>query len=232
VADVVDRLGKARGEMTSFVADSTMDYWVGNQRTKGEVLMMGAVGAKFRLAGLSPAGGSTLAELACDGTNFVLVDYQNNCARSGPCNAQTIAQFFHIALEPDDFIHLALGTPPMVANPTGTVSWDAEHGWDKIDLKGSDGSAQKLTIDAKNNHYDVIASEMVGPDGKVKWSVANEGFVDVGGHRVPGKTRFKSPQNQQDLLVDWGATANRQTNTQLGPEKFKLEAPAGLKPCP
>jgi len=232
VAEVADRLAKARAELTSFVADATMDYWLGNQRTKGEVLVMGAIGAKVRFAALSPAGGSTLAELACNGKDFVLVDYQNNCQRTGPCTGQSIAQFFHIDLEPDDFVHLAVGTPPVIANPTGTVTWDSEHGWDKVELKGADGSRQKLTIDGKGGHYDVIASELAGPDGKQRWSVANEDFVDVGGHRVPGKSHFKSPLNQQDLVVDWGAASNRQTNSQLGDDKFKLEPPAGLKPCP
>lgn len=231
VADVVARLDKARAEMTSFVADSTMDYWLGNQRTKGEVLVMGAIGAKVRFAALSPAGGSTLAELACNGKDFVLVDYQNNCTRKGPCTGQSIAQFFHIDLEPDDFVHLAVGTPPVIANATGTVTWDGEHGWDKVELKGADGSNEKLTIADQNGHYDVISAELTGPDGKVVWSVANEGFVDVGGHRVPGKSHFKSPLNAQDLIVDWGAASNRKTNETLPEEKFQLEPPPGLAAC-
>ena len=49
-----------------------MDYWLGNQRAKGEVLVMGKPGAKVRFAALSPAGGSTIAEMACDGTSFAL----------------------------------------------------------------------------------------------------------------------------------------------------------------
>ena len=75
VDDIVARLAKVRGELTSFRADSTMDYWLGNQRAKGEVLVMGATGAKVRFAALSPAGGSTMAEMACDGQTFVYVDY-------------------------------------------------------------------------------------------------------------------------------------------------------------
>jgi hypothetical protein len=230
VADIVARMAKERDAMSSFVADSTMDYWLGNQRMKGEVLVMGTVGAKVRFAALSPAGGSTIAELACDGKDFMLVDYQKNCQRTGPCNGQSIAQFFHINLEPDDFVHLAVGTPPVIANATGTVTWDADHGYEKVELKGPDGT-QKITIDDKGGRWDVIDSELVGSDGKVRWSVANTDFVTVGGHRVPGKTRFKSPQNQQDLLVDWGSAENRQANTPQPDDKFKLAAPAGLPAC-
>lgn len=228
LADVVERLAKAQAALTSFRADSTMDYWLGSQRAKGEVLVMGTLGAKVRFAALSPAGGSTIAELACDGTNFVYVDQQNNCTLSGACDASSIARFFHIDLAPDAFVHLALGTPPIIANPTGTVTWDGEHGYEKVVLHGADGT-EKLTIDVKDQHLDVIDAELAGADGKVRWSVANTDFVDVGGHRLPGKTRFKSPLDNEDLLVEWGG--QREVDVELPVDKFKLQAPAGLAMC-
>jgi hypothetical protein len=228
-ADIVDKLAKAREAMTSFVADATMDYWLDNQRMKGEVLVMGSVGAKVRFAALSPAGGSTLAELACDGKDFVLVDYQKNCQRSGPCNAQTIAQFFHIAMEPDDFLHLALGTPPVIANANGKVTWDSSRGVEKVELTGPDGT-EKLSIDDNHGHFDVVDAELsVG--GKTKWSVANTDFTEVAGHRVPGKSRFKSPAGSQDLLVEWGQPSSRKVNEPQPDDKFKLAPPPGLAAC-
>jgi outer membrane lipoprotein-sorting protein len=227
-ADVVARLAQKRAALTSFKADTTMDYWLGNQRAKGEVLVMAKTGSKIRFAALSPAGGSTLAEMACDGKDFVYVDYQNNCALTGPCNGRSIAQFFHIELEPDDFLHLALGTPPVVPGATGTVTWDASSGHEKVALHGTDGATQKLTIDARDNRWDVLDSTLTGADGKVRWSVANTDFGDVGGHRVPGKTRFRSPADKQDLIVDW---TQRQIDVELSDDKFVLQAPAGLATC-
>jgi hypothetical protein len=225
--DVLAHLTKQRDELTSFVADSTMDYWLGDQRAKGEVLVMGAVGAKLRFAALSPAGGSTMAEMACDGTNFVYVDYQKNCTLSGPCDQRSIAQFFRIELQPDDFVHLALGTPPVIEG-TGTLSWDSGSGQEKMQLTGA-GGTQRLAI--KYDTFDVVSSELVGSDGKVRWSVENADFTVIDGHRLPGKTRFKSPANQQDLLVDWGSTSNRKVNTALDAQKFVLQAPQGLPGC-
>jgi hypothetical protein len=230
VDDIVARLAKARGELTSFRADSTMDYWLGSQRAKGEVLVMGSVGAKVRFAALSPAGGSSMAEMACDGSKFVYIDYQNNCTISGPCDQRSIAQFFHIELAPDDFLHLAVGTPPMIANPTGTVTWDANRGVETVELKSVDGT-EKLVIDMRDNHFDVLDAELVGADGKTKWSVANSDFVDVNGHRVPNKSQFKSPGNKQDLLVDWGAASARDINLTIEDAKFQMEPPAGLAAC-
>jgi hypothetical protein len=230
VADVIDQLAKARAALTSFRGDSTMDYWLSGKRVKGEVLVMGAVGKKVRFAALSPAGGSTLAEMACDGTNFVYLDYQNNCSLSGPCDAKSVSVFFGIELEPDDFMHLALGTPPVLDGATGTVTWDGSRGVEKVDLKAA-GGAQKISIDARENRYDVLDTELVGTDGKTRWSVANTSFEKVTGsgeRRVPKKTRFKSPAQDQDLLVEWNEL---EANVQLQPEQFQIQVPAGLGIC-
>src|SRR4051812_43828446 len=67
VESLLAQLQKQRDARTSFVADTTMDYWLGDQRAKGEVYVMGTPGARVRFAALSPAGGSTLAEMACNG---------------------------------------------------------------------------------------------------------------------------------------------------------------------
>ena len=231
VADVIAKAGEARTALSSFTGESTMDYWLSGQRAKGDVLVMGKTGKMVRFAALSPAGGSTLAEMACDGTNFVYVDYQNNCALSGPCNAQSIATFFSIALEPDDFLGLAVGTPPIIGgNPTGTVTWDGSRGAWKVELSSGEGK-QKLSIDAREGRWDVLDAELVGADGKVRWSVVNKDFRKITGsgeRRVPAKTQFKSPAQSQDLLVEW---KEMQAGVNPEPDKFKIEVPQGLTTC-
>lgn len=231
VATVVDRLAQARAQLTSFRGDSTMDYRIAGQRAKGEVLVMGKLGKQVRFAALSPAGGSTLAEMACDGTNFVYLDYQNNCALTGPCDARSVSIFFGIELEPDDFVHLALGTPPVVDSPTGTVTWDGNRGVEKVELQGAGGAKQRLTIDAREGRWDVLDSELVGADGKTRWSVANADFRKVegsGDRRVPGKTRFRSPVQDQDVIVEWNEL---EANVELQPQQFVIQVPAGLPTC-
>lgn len=232
VAEVVDRMAKARDALSSFRAESTMDYWLGSQRVKGTVLVMGTKGAKVRFNALSPAGGDVLADMACDGASFAYVDKQNNCQLAGPCNRSSIAALLHVELEPDDFLHLALGTPPVLANPTGTVTWDSSNGHYKVDLKGADGT-QTIDIDARNGGWDVMSSELKDPSGKVVWSVENADWGTVkdeqgGDHRLPGKTRFKSPKEKADLLVDWN---ERTVNVAIDDAKFKVEVPAGLPAC-
>lgn len=223
---VVAELAKAREALTSFRGESVMDYWVSGQRMKGEVLVMGQVGKLMRFAALSPAGGSTLVEMACDGTNFVYLNYQENCALTGPCDAQSVAMFFGIELEPDAFLHLALGTPPTVANPTGTVTWDSSRGVHRVELSSSEGT-QKLAIDTKPAHWEVRETELVG-----RWSVANTDFRKVPGsgeRRIPGKIRFRSPAQSQDLLVDWGEQF--EVNVELPKQNFTMQVPEGLATC-
>ena len=59
----------------TFKAETLSDYWLGNNRIKGTVKIMGTPDRKVRFNGLSPAGGNVILDLMCDGTDFVLVDY-------------------------------------------------------------------------------------------------------------------------------------------------------------
>jgi hypothetical protein len=231
VPAVISELAKGREALTSFTGESTMDYWVSGQRMRGDVLVMGKIGKFVRFAALSPAGGSTLAEMACDGTNFVYVDYQNNCALTGPCDASSVAMFFGIPLEPDDFLHLALGTTPVIGDDaTGTITWDGGAKLHRVELKAGAGT-QKIGINTSPANWDVVSTELVGSDGKQRWSVANTDFRKVEGsgeRRVPAKTRFKSSAQNQDLLVDW---TDMKVNVDPASTKFTIQVPTGLGTC-
>jgi len=191
------------------------------------VLVMGEAGAKVRINALSPAGGDVMADLACDGTNFVYLDYQHNCSLSGPCTRQSIANLLHVELEPDDFLHLALGTVPVVPDATGTVTWDAKNGYWRVALTSPQGT-QKISIDAREKRWDVVDSELKRSDGGIEWSVENKNFHDSGGHRIPGNTHFKSPGTKGDLIIDW---ETQEVNPQLDASKFSFAPPAGLATC-
>jgi len=222
VPDVVAQLGKARDALHSFTGESVMDYWIGNQRIKGTVLVMGTVGSKVRMAALAPQGG-TAVEMACDGDKFVYVDHQNNCALTGPCTKQSIARFFHLELTPDDFLHLALGTPPVLDGAQGSV----DGGQVKLTAPGG---TQTIAFDGQG---DVTASEQHDAAGNLLWTVQNKDFVAVkdasgAAYRLPGKSQFKSSLEKSDLVVDW---KDRQVNLDIAQDKFVIPVPAGLPEC-
>lgn len=230
-SDLVARIEKQRAARTSFTGESKMDYWIGEQRVKGDVLVMGSTGKKVRFNALSPAGGDVLVDMACGGTNFAYVDKQNNCQLSGPCDRSSIATMLRVDIEPDDFLHLALGTPPIIEHTSATLApWDGS-GREKLVLAGPAGT-QTLTVDLRNG-VDIVGSELKDPSGKVVWSVSNKDFesspdANQGDHRLPTKTQFKSPQQKADLVVEWG---QRTINPTIDDVKFAVTVPEGLPRC-
>jgi hypothetical protein len=151
---------------------------------------------------------------------------------TGPCNKQSIATFLRVEMEPEDVLHLALGTVPVPAGSSGKVTWDSDKGYERVELTSPEGT-QKIVIDAREGRSDILSSEL-SRDGKVVWSVENADFAEVkdeagGTHRLPAKTRFKSPQKDADLLVEW---KERTVNPTLDPAKFKITIPEGLQRCP
>jgi hypothetical protein len=232
-ADVTARLTQMRDTRTSFRSETVMDFWVGKDRMKGTVLVMGTAKRQVRFQGVRPDG-NTLVDMACDGANFTYVNFQNNCQLVGPCNKQSIAQLLRVELEPDDFHALAQGTPPVLPNATGTVTWDMKHGHYKVELTGADGK-QTFTIDAKNGLFDVLASELRDAQNKVVWSVTFKDYRAIKDdkgvtYRVPGATKFLSPAENADLQVEW-KDDQRAINLTIDPAKFTVPIEAGLATC-
>jgi hypothetical protein len=228
---IVAQLAKTRESRKAFRAESVMDYWLGDQRVKGTVLVMGTDQRQVRFNAISPQN-DVLADMACNGQDFAMVNMQKNCQLTGPCSKQSLATFLRVELEPEDVLHLALGTVPVPAQSTGKVTWDSSKGYERVELTSPEGT-QKIVIDAREGRSDVVSSEL-SKDGKVVWSVENTDFTDVkdeagGTHRLPGKTRFKSPQQKADLLVEW---KERTVNPAIDPEKFNVKIPDGLPRCP
>lgn len=229
----VAKLEAGRAKAKTYRAVTISDYWLKDSRMKGTVKMMGTPEAKARFVAYDPMDNVVL-DLMCDGTNFTLVDHQNNCVLQGPCNADSIAQLMHVALEPNDFFYLAIGQTPVIAGATGKVTWDSTKGHEILELTGTGGS-QTIVVDARDGRWDVVSSEMRGADGTMTWSVENKGFAELTSSdtpsftlRVPGKSLFKSPGKNSDILIDW---QERELNATLPEQGFTLVPPAGLATC-
>lgn len=219
------KLREQDASRSSFTGESVMDYWVGEQRLKGTVMVMGTSQRQVRFNALSPQGGGVLADMACDGADFTYVDFQNNCYRTGPCTGQSIATLLRVTLEPDDFRSLATGGAPLPASATGDVTWDGNTGaWNaKLAVPGG---TQTIVVDARDGAFHVTASELTGPDGKSVWKVEH---TDLGEDHLPAKTRFQTAGEGADLIVEW---KQRVLNPQIAPAKFSVTVPAGLPTCP
>jgi hypothetical protein len=228
VDEVLAQLAEEREALASYKSlGSKMDYWAGSNRMRGDVLVMGKRGAYVRMQALRPDD-ATAADLACDGMSFVYIDRLNNCQLTGPCTAESIASLLRVPLAPDDFLYLALGATPVIDGAQGTIEWNRKSGREVIKLEGAGGMKQTIELDGRDGQktWDVMKSEVRGPDDKVIWTVEHKGYTilkDEAGAsiRVPGKSNIRTPQDKSDLLVEWGD--ERQVNLELGDELFFLE---------
>jgi hypothetical protein len=211
-----------------------MDYRVGDERIKTTVLVMGQAGARLRFNALDPTG-VVAADLACDGIGYQFVDFQKNCQRSGPCTGQAIAQLLRVNLEPDDFLYLAIGTTPIIRDPSGDVKWNSDKGVAEVNLVSADKQlTQSLILDGREGHYDVLESIVRDAAGEIQWRIENKDFRPVKGAqgqtiRLPDKTRFEQPAVKGDLRIRW---EKQELDLELPAGAWTLEPPAGLPLCP
>lgn len=225
-------LAAQRAALTSYSAEAVMDYWVGDQRVKGTVLVMGKRGAFVRFNALLPSGGNVAADLACNGQTFTYVDYHENCQLSGMCDTSAIAQLLRVRLAPDDFLLLALGQTPILAHDAATVAWDEDRGGELLTLTSNSGAHQKILLRRDDAGWQVLDSTVWTAAGDIDWHLQQKDFTtlqmatgDV--MRIPQKTRFSQPSTKADLIVEW---KSRDVNVDLAPAKFQMTAP-GLAIC-
>lgn len=232
--DVLAHLAEAQRHARAFQAESVMDYWVGDERVKGTVLLMGRKGARVRINALNPTGDNVAADLACDGIGFEFIDYNNNCQLTGLCTRRSIAELLRISLEPDDFLLMVMGTTPVIADAQGTVNWDEKKGREVVELVAPDNRfTQTIVLDGRDHTWDVLASEVRDVRGNVLWRLRNKGFQELQGQdgrtfRVPEKSQLEQPAENADLLVQW---KKRVFNLELETAKFDMEIPPGLPSC-
>jgi hypothetical protein len=236
VEQLLAHVRKQGESVRSYKAESKMDYWVGNERVKATVHVMGERGAKVFFKAINPASGSSAADLVCNGQDFVFLNYDRNCQLSGQCDRRAIGQLLRVSMEPDDFLLLAVGSVPLIDQPTGTVRWDEKRGAEVVELVSRDkGWRQTLVLDGRGGtgKWDVLESVVKDAKGQVDWKVQNKGFKalstsDGRSVRVPQATRFEQPRQKADLQVRW---EERTLNEKLPGPAFEREVPAGLAAC-
>lgn len=232
--EILVHLADVQRHARSFQAESVMDYWVGDQRVKGTVLLMGRKGARVRINALNPTGDNVAADLACDGIGFEYIDYNNNCQLAGLCTKRSIAELLRISLEPDDFLLMVMGTTPVIADAQGTVAWDERHGREIVELVAPDNRfTQTIVLDGRDRAWDVLSSEVRDVRGNVLWRLRSKGFEPLRAQdgrtfRVPEKSQLEQPQDKADLLVQW---KKRVFNLDIETAKFDMEIPPGLPSC-
>ncbi len=196
----------------SYKAESKMDYWVGDQRIKATVLVMGERGSKAFFKAMNPATDTSAADLVCNGQNFVFVDYEHNCQLSGQCDRRAIGQLLRVSMAPDDFLLLAVGSVPIIPDPTGTVRWDEKRGAEVVELVSRDRAwRQTLVLDGRGGagKWDVLESVVTDGAGRGGLEAAEQGLP-----RRPGGRRKDDPRAGRDPLR--AAQAEGRSTSEVG----------------
>src|SRR5690606_11096573 len=170
-----------RARARSFNHTSTMDFWTGDDRVRTSVYVMGERGKRIRLNALDPAGGMTMADLACDGANCDFIDHRRNCQLTGPCTPESIATLMLVRLAPDYFVLLALGQPAVLPGPLeGSVEWAEEEGVWRVALGATDGRRQRLTLSGDaGRRWDVVGAGVTRGKGEVEWRLTQNDFTGL-----------------------------------------------------
>lgn len=238
--EIIRDIKAQQAMVTSYKAKPVMDYWFNNNRIKGDVWIMGKPGAKVRINALNPSGGTTAADLACNGTTFKFVNVNNNCQLTGPCDATSIAQLLRVRMNPDDFLMLAIGSAPIIDYQKSEVSWDKDAKLEVLELWSADGQVhQIIKLRKRAGGRDLMSAEVRDAAGKTEWKLRNKDFSDhktASGKaiRLPGKTNYVQPKQQNaDVLVYWD---KRELNIDITDDKFDFQLPGiptcGRKPSP
>jgi len=228
---VVAHLTSLHDRVHTLRAETLSDARIGKERANVTVYILASWGGRLRYMAMNPGGGAMAADLASDGAQFCFVDANKNCGECGPATPENVGQLLRVAMEPDDVVSMMFGGTPVLQGAQATLSWDASGGHEVLDLAAADGSKQRVVLDGREHHWDVLESEVKGPDGKLVFRIRHKDFHPVttpNGQtvRLPGKSFFEQPGN--DALIRW---KEQEVDVELDEIKFRMQVPEGLQTC-
>jgi hypothetical protein len=228
---VVAHLTSLRERVRTLRAETLSDARVGKERANLTVYILAGWGGKLRYMAMNPGGGAMAADLASDGTQFCFVNANDNCGECGPATPENVGMLLRVVMEPDDVVAMMFGGTPVLAGAQASLAWDAAAGHEILDLAATDGTRQRIVLDGKERRWDVLTSEVKGPDGKLVFRIRHKDFhpvktPDGRSVRVPGKSYFEQPGN--DALISW---KEQEIDVELDESKFRLTVPEGVRTC-
>jgi hypothetical protein len=212
-------------------AETLSDARIGKERANVTVLILAEWGGKLRYMAMNPGGANMAADLASDGEQYCFVDANHNCGECGPATPENVGRLIQVVMPPDDVVKVMLGGTPLLDGAKAELAWDEDGGHEVLALTRDDGWRQRVVLDGKGHRWDVLESELTGPDGKRVWKIRHKDFHEVkraSGDplRLPGKSFFEQPGNS--VLIRW---KEQELDVDLGDDKFRMDFPAGLGAC-
>lgn len=201
-----------------------------NGNGKMNVKMLIARGGQLRFEASAPVVGD-VAALVSDGKDFSMNDMRHGQFVQGPARGCAIAQLIGISLEPDDVAAALLGGVPGLDAKPVELKWDPMHGGrEVVTLEVPDGGQEKLFLDGRDGHWDLLGAERTDAGGKVVWHIDHEDWHDVaGGLRLPKRTHISQPGAKAEAWIRW---KDQEPNVEPREGVFTLSPPPGVSVVP
>jgi hypothetical protein len=226
IEDVLAALRARSEKLQSLSAGTRVEFQQPGQHGKVGVDLLVARGGRLRFEATVPLQG-VVATLVADGRTFAMLDTKNNRYYTGAANACNVARLIQIELEPEEVVQALLGEAPDLeqARPL-SIEWDPTHGGrELVSFAQPDGGREKLFVDGRDNHWDLLAVERTDAGGHVKWHIDNDGWADHGGLRLPQRTHVAQPPIRTEL---WIKFKDVDPNFQPKEGVFQLPPPPGI----
>lgn len=195
-----------RGEWHSVKAEARVTQWGRDGRIRGTVLMFLERPSRVRFDVMTQLG--PVAVLTSDGESFQLSDLREGVFSYGPTCPQNIARLLGMPVEAEDVLLFLTGDTPTIAAAEQSI--ECREGRYVVTLVAADGMTQEVAFSVGDSDRDKMPDEQSltlrrstvrAPDGKMRWQVTYDDYIDVQGHAFPTKVRFVDQTNHADTSV-------------------------------
>ncbi|PJB43246.1 MAG: hypothetical protein CO108_10290 [Deltaproteobacteria bacterium CG_4_9_14_3_um_filter_63_12] len=169
-----------------------------------------------------------LASLASDGTDFSMLNLQENVYYHGPATVENLSQLFPLFLSGADFVRVLRGGFPIELLADGwrektELGWNQETGRYRLEVATVDGGLQLVELTYPELG---VAQIEIKKDGESLYTYEGKDFQSPGVALFPVKSRFTLVERDTDVTLRVeGFDANVEPNERI----FKIPPPAGAK---
>lgn len=148
------------------------------------------------------------AVLTSDGERFQLSDFRKGVFLEGPTCPRNIARLVGISVDAEDVLRVLTGDTPMIEATNRSI--ECRDGLYVVTLVAADRTTQELAFSVDGADLDKAPEEQRltlrrsierGPDGRARWEVSYDDYVDLDGHSFPKTVRFVDRINDADTSV-------------------------------
>ena len=197
--ELLTKLDARRQSLTSLRGLARVVYTDPHERGTAKQAVAVMAPDQFRLELFSPIGIMSL--ITCDGRALAAYFPREKTIYRGAATPLNVARFTRVMLSARDIASLLLGLPPVLPldNVAGTVGFDADRGWVRLDFPLPGGSTFVLWFAQQT--LLLTRWEMLASDGTLLARVSLADYRWVNGPDFPFEIALSDPQGKQEASI-------------------------------